>query len=300
MTNITETLNNILDSPLMDANLRYCLITSDKRPYRVDNEQCKPNNVDDFVEFSELVNCTRLSRYSGVGISIQASDICAIDCDDCFKTSFEVNSADDRAKALLSLFANYTYCEFSFSGHGLRILFRIPNIDNYDSIYYTKNSTVKIEYYRPEGSARYVTVTGKIISNKPIAKYLDNVQTATEKFLNLYMKRRITTFERSVISETKSMEQIKKELKVLIFKNPFFQDLWFSQAPGSGADESERDYHILAILFEQITQDKEILKQIFESSPYFKSKDRKHINKWLANDNRYYNYVYSQLKRKLI
>ena len=38
-----------------------------------------------------------------------------------------------------------------------------------------------------------------------------------------------------------------------------------------------------------------MLKKIFENSPYFKSKDQKHMRKWDYQDFRYYDYIYDHL-----
>ena len=40
-----------------------------------------------------------------------------------------------------------------------------------------------------------------------------------------------------------------------------------------------------------------LLKQIFEASPYFKTKDSKHIFKWNYQEGRYFNYVYDMIRR---
>ena len=34
-------------------------------------------------------------------------------------------------------------------------------------------------------------------------------------------------------------------------------------------------------------------KEVFEMSPFFKSKDRKHVYKWERSDHRYFNYLYN-------
>ena len=47
-------------------------------------------------------------------------------------------------------------------------------------------------------------------------------------------------------------------------KNSTFQDLWFGVAPGSGKNESELDFQLLAMIFENITQNEEQLKALFE------------------------------------
>ena len=77
-----------------------------------------------------------------------------------------------------------------------------------------------------------------------------------------------------------------------------FQEAWFDKAPGRGRNESEKDYYLLSLLYENITQDKEMIRKLFELSPYFKSKDEYHILKWTKQNFRYYEYVYEHLGKK--
>ena len=159
-----DVLSRISSTHLLEADLRYCLVSDDKRPYKIDDTMAKPNQMSDFVDFESLLQHTSLESYAGVGISIQASNIFAIDVDHCFETAFDVMSGDNRAKDLLERFADYAYCEFSFSGKGLRILFRHKVMDDYSVKYYIKNERHGIEFYQPSRSFRYVTVTGMTIS----------------------------------------------------------------------------------------------------------------------------------------
>ena len=287
-----ETINNIKNTKLINEDLRYCLVNSSKRAYQIDGSPARSNHLEDFVMLSEIESCPNLEEYNGLGISIQGSNISAIDVDSCFKNKFDIDSADDRAKEILSRFKDKTYCEFSFSGNGLRILLKHDFIENYELNYYIKNSKNGIEFYQPSRSNRYVTITGRVIANNDIAK----IDIDVMNFLNSYMVRpKIVKSISPEVSEC-SLDELIKKVKYLYLKDATFQNLWFGKAPGSGADESERDYQMLSILYTKITKNKESLKLIFENSPYFKSKDGKHKWKWEYQNNRYYNYVYEHLK----
>lgn len=295
-----DVIDKIANTQLINANLKYCLVDTSKHPFKTDGLPARPNNVDDFVDFTELLNCEKLDKFAGIGISIQASNMCAIDVDHCFAIPNDVSSADDRAKYCLDLFKNDAYCEFSFSGTGLRILFKHDVIDDYSDLYYIKNEKYAVEYYQPSKSFRYVTVTGNVIYNNDLDTS-DNYVDFTDKlmeFLNKYMKRQIV--EHAVYTEeieTRSYEELMKIVKRHYRKDMIFQNLWFKPAPGSGKDESERDYHLVAYLFENITQDKDLIKQIFESSEFFKTKDSHHMYKWTNQDFRYFNYLYTTIRR---
>ena len=277
---------------LVNADLRFCLVNKDKHPYTIKGTLAQPDNVNDFVTIDELSK-SDLSSYAGIGISIQASGICAIDVDHCFGAPFDLDTIDSRGKDILFRFCDFAYCEFSFSGTGLRILFRHDIIDNYTDTYYIKNSRNEVEYYQPSRSSRYVTLTGYAISINEINLCQDEVLF---NFLNDYMLR--PKAEGRILTDTdesKTIEMMYELVKYHIFTNSNFQDHWFAKAPGSGADESERDYYLINYLFDNITKSKDNIKILFEMSPYFKSKDRKHKNKWELNNNRYLNFVYGQI-----
>ena len=297
--NAVDVLSRISSTHLLEADLRYCLVSDDKRPYKIDDTMAKPNQMSDFVDFETLLQHTSLESYAGVGISIQASNIFAIDVDHCFETAFDVMSGDNRAKDLLERFADYAYCEFSFSGKGLRILFRHKVMDDYSAKYYIKNERHGIEFYQPSRSFRYVTVTGMTISDNQILDEVPELDEIIHQFLEDYMLRpvRVSFDVKTQAEETRTFEQLMVEVKRLYFKNRPFQDSWFAIAPGSGKDESEKDYKLIALLYENITQDKALIKKIFEASPYFKTKDSKHIFKWNYQEGRYFNYVYDMIRR---
>lgn len=293
-----DCLERLSNTSLIFSDLKYCLVSEKKVPFRIDNEPARPNELYDFVDFEELLQHTSLDSYAGIGISIQASNISAIDVDKCFSIPNDISSADERAKDIMSLFKDKAYYEFSFSGTGLRVLFRLPLISDYASKYYIKNKKVEMEFYQPNRSFRYVTLTGNVIQDRDIDKEID-LSKEVFTFLDKYMKRaKHQIISQTITSEkeTRSFEELKAQVRIHYFNNSRFQDVWFSQAPGSGKDESERDFFLLSYLFENITQDKELLKQLFESSYFFKSKDSKHKYKWTNCEFRYYNYLYNLIR----
>ena len=218
-----DTLLQISDTPLLSFPLQFCLVAKDKKPFKVDGTLAKPNCTEDFVNFETLLKCDKLNDFAGIGISIQASKICAIDVDHCFSEPFNKHTIDERGKEIFDLFSRKTYCEFSFSGTGMRILFTTNSIENYADLYYTKNEKYSVEFYRPEGSARYVTVTGKMLSDRNISRV--DLETVI-KFLNLYMIKPVRHFKKSKkIEEEKSLEECKRQVIQLYYNNHKFQEL---------------------------------------------------------------------------
>ncbi len=292
--NSIDVIERLIETKLVNYDLKYCLVTENKLPKKINGDMAKPNNSDDFVSLSKLLECDNLNNYAGIGISIQASNICAIDIDHCFTIPNDISSGDNRAKDILEMFKN-TYCEFSFSGTGLRILFLGDTLNDLTEKYYIKNSKTQCEYYQPLNSYRYVTITGNCIYNNNVERVDMSI---IQSFLDKYMLKPIR-YKKKVISNYSDLseEKLFKKVKILYLNDSRFQDLWFGKAPGSGKNESELDYELLARLYENITDDENILLKIFESSPYFKSKDFKHVRKWENQNKRYYYYIYEQIRK---
>ena len=126
-----DVIQRLLDKSILKSDLRYCLVDENKHPFKIDTTPARPNVIEDFVNFETLKNSENIDVYAGIGISIQASNVSAIDVDKCFSIPNDINSGDERAKYFLDLFKDDAYCEFSFSGTGLRIIFKQPLIENY-------------------------------------------------------------------------------------------------------------------------------------------------------------------------
>lgn len=268
--------------------LRYCFVNDKKVPFRnTGSESARPNIISDFVPLNQL-DLLSASNFAGLGISIQASGVCAIDIDHCFKRPFDLSTADGRAQDTINIFGDATYIEFSFSGTGMRVLFRAAPIQNYESIYYIKNSKTQCEYYYPQGSNRYVTLTAKTIIHSNI-NFIP--EPMLKVFLDTYMLRPKRAVGNTILKPI--IGDVDNLILHFLRTNKSFQDNWFDKAPGSGSNESERDFFLLKFIFENITNDREKAKEVFEMSPFFKSKDRKHVYKWERSDHRYFNYLYN-------
>lgn len=294
-----DTLERIVSiDEFLDHPFRYCLVGDDKIPYSLKGIRAHPNDANDFCSLEELSTYDKLEKYAGIGISVIESGISAIDVDKCFKTPFDLDSIDERGKDILEMFDGKAYAEFSFSGRGLRILFKVDDIPNYAETYYIKNDKNKIEYYQPGNTARYVTVTGQYIYNYGFDK-MDNLSTVNA-FLMKYMTRPKTKLKPALTCDLTgnnelSLEDLLKKVKSLYLTDIEFQELWWGEAPGSGKNESQLDFHLLAILYNKIVEDKEKLRELFEASPYFSTKDKKHLNKWYYGNYRYFDYIYDHL-----
>lgn len=292
--NALDVLLNISNnSNLINYPFKYCLVDNNKIPYTYKKTICRPNNIEDFCSFDTLITISDLDKYKGVGVSIQGSNVCAIDIDHCFEKPFDISTLSPIIQPIIDLLKNECYIEFSFSGTGLRIFFLTDiTINNYQNDYYIKNSKKGIEFYTPYFSYRYVTITGKYIFNNPI-KIL-NINKIYE-FLNNYMIREKKPHVVKINKDNKRLEECLRDIKKLYFKNADFQDLWFGKAPGSNKNESELDYKLICYLYENITSNIETIKDLFLNSPYYKSKDYKHISKFTKNNYNYFYYVINKI-----
>lgn len=292
-----DTIESIVNCELANYDFRYCFVNRSKIPYRTDGFEARVDVVNDFVKLDELLDSPMLTRKRivGIGISIQVSNVCAIDVDNCFSEPFVFESIDKRGKEVFELFEDVAYCEFSFSGKGMRIIFLHDVIENYADKYYIKNSKMNIEYYQPSNSNRFVTVTGKYIANNPI-RHTNNTDIALNQFLERFMVRPQRQKHQISTTDDIDFDFAVRKTRQLYIQNSKFQSLWFGHAPGAGKDESERDFQIVAMLYENVTTNEDMIRQLFETSPYFESKDEQHLRKWMNNNYRYFKYIYSHLR----
>lgn len=300
-----DCLERLADTNIPNEDLRYCLASKEKIPHKIDGTRASTDNYEDFVTFDEVLSSSLLEEFAGLGISIQASKIIAIDLDHCVEEPLNIHTANQQTLDIIDLFKDFAYIEFSFSGKGIRILTRQHEIENYRNNYYIKNSNLGIEFYQPafDGvvSNRYVTITGNTIYDNSLNT--ENDYTDRLKFfLDKYMKKEnkhvdIKTVKN--INPDKTIDQLRRILKRWLIVDQSFQDDWFKDGihpTKADKDESERDFRILTFLYTHITTDDEKIRTLFEESIFFKTKDGSHIKKWEYNDHRYFKYQLSKIK----
>lgn len=285
-------LIKILDTKLPYYDLKWCFVDSKKLPYQNNGKIAKSNDFKTFCNIEELMT-EYLLKFDGIGISINFSKICAIDIDKCVEKPFDINFINKKGKDILNIFEDY-YCEFSFSGTGLRILFFIKEnefLDDYKKKYYTKNSNEKVEFYN-HNDIRYVTITGMTIHNNDIKNVDINI---LKQFLDTYMqlkkkKEIISNIKNEIVDE----KEIEKRLKKLFHKDLNFLEVWNSKAPGSKKNESELDYYLILMLYQNVCSNIDMIKKLIETSNYYQTKDKKHKKKW--NDSNYVYETYESIK----
>lgn len=202
------------------------------------------NNIHKYLKFDE-----NGKQLGGVGLGVFRG-YSAIDIDHCVDENGQMS---EMALDIITFCNSYT--EFSPSGTGIRIIFKTQvKIDKEQ--YYIHNSSIGLEIYISDNTSKFVSITGNKISGDAIN------EVDITYILNKYMLR--------------GQLNIDKILK----KDEKLAALWNKKAPGSGQDESETDMALCCKLAYYLKNDEQLIKQYFEMSPYYKSKDAEHKKKW--------------------
>lgn len=294
-----ECIERIAETSLIEQDLKYCLLDESKLPFQINGIPARSNDASTFVEFAKLLDCNNLSDYKGVAVSVQASKLCAIDIDHCLEKQGDFSTISKLGSDIVEKFKDYAYVEISFSGFGIRILFFQKCIPDYKTHYYIKNSEIGVEYYQYDQLGRYVSVTGNKVYDNGLVH--DDISKIIIDFLNYYMKRKhdlVIGESKSEVDE-RSVDELMKIVKHRYLTDMQFQDLWFTKAPGFGHDESERDYHMVAELYQNITKDPNKVLALFEASYFFKTKDHAHLYKFTKDNHKYFWYLYGIISSKV-
>lgn len=239
-----------------------------KLPYNaVTGALAKSNDKRTFHPFSTVI--TRLSAYlgydeegrqtGGLGLGI-FNGYSAIDIDHCRD---EDGALSDMASDIIKRCNSYT--EISPSGTGVRIIFK-TDVTFDKQKYYTNNSKLGLEIYISEHTNKYVTITGKLLGDTRDITTVDIMPLLDEYMLKPSARRQQATFDPALSRDEK------------------LRSLWFSPAPGSGADESERDLALCSKLAFYLKNDRSAVDDMFRQSPYYASKDVRHTEKWERRD----------------
>ena len=233
----------------------------------------KSNNRSTFVSYATLMIYAEQyidydeatgKQIGGIGLGV-FNGFSAIDIDHCVDERGNVNS---MAREIIDFCQSYT--ELSPSKTGIRIIFKSKiKIDK--NIYYINNAKNHLEIYISDNTNKFVTVTANRYNNYEIN------EIDLTPILNKYMKRSVpltpnvpTNYDRTV----------SIDLNRALMKDDKLYDLWNNQAPGSHSNESELDMALCCKLAFYCNGDFDKIKQAFESSPYYESKDELHKNKW--------------------
>lgn len=137
--------------------------------------QC--TNPDTFAPLD--VAMVSVQGYDGIGVGVFGS-LGAIDIDHCVDDAGQLS---ELARDVADMIHGYT--EYSPSGHGLRILFTVPDDFQYDKArYYINNQKLGLEVYIAGATQKYVTVTGNAVNpGDPLEERGEQLRAVLEKYM---------------------------------------------------------------------------------------------------------------------
>lgn len=137
-----------------------------KVPYQLNGLKAASDDPSTWATYAEIV--VRSNEYDGVGFVLTKTEFAAFDIDDCRDPS--TGSVEPWAENLVRRAASYA--EVSPSGTGLRIIGSASGPAIHRKLPVPSANGVTCEIYR--GATRYITVTGNIFNDAPLAP-LDQV-----------------------------------------------------------------------------------------------------------------------------
>lgn len=265
----------------LKTNGKFCLHI-DKIPHKKTPSgiyKARPNKIEDFKNFDEIIkDYQSTEEASGISINIH-SNLCGIDIDNCYSES---GSLSKTAVEIIKTIKSYT--ERSLSGKGIHILFYCENQKDIDSSLYYKNRHFKegetggLEIYQGNFDTKVFTISGDTIYKKISSIDFSLLQTIFDK----YMKK--TTYSKE---ETNQIESTPEEdidfIEKGLEKDQLFCEIYNSNSELS-SNQSETDFKLLSKLAFWSNKNENLMIDYFERSPYFQSKDEKHIQKWNRKD----------------
>lgn len=253
---------------LISKGLWCCWRKTDKGKVPYDclkHTMAKSNDRKTFYPFDVAIKY--LQYYDGLGIGI-FNGFSAIDIDNCIVDGV----ISDMAQEIIDYCQSYT--EISPSGTGIRIIFKPNKNVNFDkNNYYINNRKIKLEIYIENVTNKFVTITGNTIL------HCDINTVDIEYILNKYMKKNAIMVNKNPTGVAVS------DINTFLPKDKKLNELWNNVAPGSASNESELDLALCNKLAFYLQRDPVAIREAFEKSPYYLSKDEKHLKKW--NDTNY-------------
>lgn len=226
------------------------------------NQHAESSDKSTFSTYN--VAMSRIADYigdGGIGLGV-FNGYSGIDIDKCIDDDGNIS---DKAMDIINSVNSYT--EKSPSGHGIRIIFKTNYKLNKD-VYYIKNATEGLEVYISDCTNRFLTITGNTMNVSNTINFAD-ISSIMDKYMQRSNYRKSTSFG----------DMLKKDTKL--------NNLWMSVASGSGGNESETDLALCEKIAFYIGDNAEEVDKTFRQSPFYKSKDQKHKDKWsIRNDYR--------------
>lgn len=247
-----------------------------KVPYNpVANVRAKSNNRNTFHPYHTILKYIpefyavdeNGNSIGGLGLGI-FNGYSAIDIDDCVGTD---GTLSELARDIIDYC--HTYTEYSPSAKGIRLIFKTSTLINKET-HYINNQNLGLEIYISDNTNKFVTLTGEAIHNYDIND-LDITY-----IVNKYMQKHEKKY--GAVTDYVDGDDLDIKLRNKMRVSAKFREIWDKVAPGDGADESETDLLLCNMLADVFEGNYAAIEDAFTQSPYYKSKDDKHKNKWLV------------------
>ncbi len=229
--------------------------------------KAQSNNLESFTPFKTASKAVYDGRYNGIGIGIFYG-ISAIDIDHCLNDGLLSDMATDIIQRMNS------YTEISPSGNGIRIIFKAPDLQYNKEVYYIHNQKRGLEIYVSGSTSKFVTITGNVIKDVPIA----DCTVALQDILDLYMKRPSSPIH----TDTVIVQPNGDFLQIGLEKDAKLRDYWNGVRPHKS--ESENDFGFMSKLLYWVNGNIDEAIRAFRSSPYAQQKDEEHKKKLERKD----------------
>lgn len=229
--------------------------------------KAQSNNLESFTPFKTASKAVYDGRYNGIGIGIFYG-ISAIDIDHCLNDGLLSDMATDIIQRMNS------YTEISPSGNGIRIIFKAPDLQYNKEVYYIHNQKRGLEIYVSGSTSKFVTITGNVIKDVPIA----DCTVALQDILDLYMKRPSSPIH----TDTVIVQPNEDFLQIGLEKDAKLRDYWNGVRPHKS--ESENDFGFMSKLLYWVNGNIDEAIRAFRSSPYAQQKDEEHKKKLERKD----------------
>lgn len=172
----------------LKENTLFCLWRYEERdgnltkvPYQINGSCADATKKNTFADYRLVANAA--SGYDGIGMGVFGT-FCAIDIDHCVAGGKLTSMAQDIVDTMSS------YTEFSPSGTGIRIIFKVLGLSYDKKRYYINNQKIGLEVYVAGMTSRFVTLTGNAIRECGVEDRITELMTVLEKYMVKTVKQR--------------------------------------------------------------------------------------------------------------
>ena len=252
----------------LKQNGLFCVWRREKRkgnmtkvPYQRNGYGASTTERRHFCGFEEAVRLSK--KYDGIGIGV-FDGYSAVDIDHCVKNG----KLSEMALDIINTMNSYT--EYSPSGEGVRIIFKASPFDYDKEKYYINNRKIRLEVYVSGCTNKFVTLTGNVIRNVPVAERTAEIRRVLESYM--LRPQRVNQQPEELCSQTGSLLSDNEVLeKAMVSKNSAkFGALW--NGDFLGKSHSEADLALCSMLAFWCGGDTAQMDRLFRQSALYRQK----------------------------